>query len=348
MSKKEMIEKGLTKISTGNHTMIAIHKLIPHPKNSEIFPANDREQEELNASVKLHGVQVPIVVNMESLHGDWSEGMCTVISGHRRLIAAKTAGITEVPCDCRTIKSETEELLLLCALNVGRGFKDVYKIRLFKASKQFLYQLRVNPDLMRSAKDVAEEYQSLVYMSYAAGVKITKGVKTWKILQALFGFSEREQKALTWLADDDYREEMLATLAGVKGVKKSVIDDVRAKWVEVEKKALSEELPLKKAIKVVESYKREIEDFIAGKEKPAKKPIAEKPEKISVAKPFTMSFEAFEKRFGFLDGEISLALDGSEGAGECLVVSLAGENGDNKYVAFPTDYLKSLAQKVSK
>ena len=62
-----------------------IERLVPHPKNKEIY--GDTADDELLRSVRVHGVLTPITVTAGGV----------VVSGHRRLVAARAAGLTEVP-----------------------------------------------------------------------------------------------------------------------------------------------------------------------------------------------------------------------------------------------------------
>ena len=62
-----------------------LDQLKPHPKNAEIY--GDTADEDLWRSVREHGVLTPITVT----------AIGVVVSGHRRLVAARAAGLSEVP-----------------------------------------------------------------------------------------------------------------------------------------------------------------------------------------------------------------------------------------------------------
>ena len=62
-----------------------IDRLVPHPKNKEIY--GDTADEDLMRSVKEHGVLTPLTVTASGV----------VVSGHRRLVAARAAKLAEVP-----------------------------------------------------------------------------------------------------------------------------------------------------------------------------------------------------------------------------------------------------------
>jgi ParB family chromosome partitioning protein len=106
-----------------NIVMIAVEKLLPHKDN----PRKDLgDLAELSASIKENGIfQNLTVVPAE-------EGMYTVIIGHRRLAAAKKAGLTEVPCIIAEMdyKKQIGTMLLenmqrsdLTALEQAQGFQ---------------------------------------------------------------------------------------------------------------------------------------------------------------------------------------------------------------------------------
>lgn len=67
-----------------NIKMVAIGEVVPYEKNPRL---NDQAVGAVANSIKEFGFKVPIVV----------DGDCVVISGHTRLKAAKSLGLTEVP-----------------------------------------------------------------------------------------------------------------------------------------------------------------------------------------------------------------------------------------------------------
>lgn len=72
-------------------TTIAIEKLHPHPDNPRKVLG---DIDELAESIKANGILQNLTV--VPMNDDWTE--FTVIIGHRRLAAAKQAGLTELPC----------------------------------------------------------------------------------------------------------------------------------------------------------------------------------------------------------------------------------------------------------
>lgn len=78
---------------------LPVNQLYPHPDN----PRKELgDLSELAASIRANGVLqnltvVPRMVTGEITGKSWQDGY-TVIIGHRRLAAAKEAGLKEVPC----------------------------------------------------------------------------------------------------------------------------------------------------------------------------------------------------------------------------------------------------------
>lgn len=99
---------------------IAVNKLFPHPKN----PRKELgELTELSESIRLNGIwQNLTVVPAESDR----EERYTVIIGHRRLAAAKLAGLEYVPCLVSQMDEKTQLATMMCE-NVMRSDLTVYE-----------------------------------------------------------------------------------------------------------------------------------------------------------------------------------------------------------------------------
>ena len=96
---------------------IPIDLLKPHPKN----PRQElRGLVELEASIREKGVlQNLTVVRNKGALGEWN-GTFTVVIGHRRLAAAKEAGLIELPCVIAKL-TEEEQLTMMAAENMQRN-----------------------------------------------------------------------------------------------------------------------------------------------------------------------------------------------------------------------------------
>lgn len=107
--------------------MISVDKIYPHPDN----PRKDiGDVTELAASIKAKGVlqNLTVVPNMVTgnITGEtWQQGY-RVIIGHRRLAAAKLAGLTEVPCVIADL-SPREQFDTMMIENVQRADLTIYE-----------------------------------------------------------------------------------------------------------------------------------------------------------------------------------------------------------------------------
>ncbi|MCD7805407.1 MAG: ParB/RepB/Spo0J family partition protein [Oscillospiraceae bacterium] len=105
-------------------TYIPIDKLWPHPDN----PRKDLgDVSELADSIKANGVlqNLTVVKKYGELTGDF-DGHYTVIIGHRRLAAAKLAGLKELPCVVAEMTSG-EQLQTMLMENMQRSDLTVYE-----------------------------------------------------------------------------------------------------------------------------------------------------------------------------------------------------------------------------
>lgn len=100
-------------------TTIAIEKLHPHPQNPRKVIGDVTE---LAESIKANGILQNLTV--VPINDDWTE--FTVIIGHRRLAAAKQAGLTELPCAVVEM-SEKEQLSTMLTENMQRSDLTVYE-----------------------------------------------------------------------------------------------------------------------------------------------------------------------------------------------------------------------------
>lgn len=100
-------------------TTIAIEKLHPHPDNPRKVIG---DIDELADSIKASGILQNLTV--VPMNDDWTE--FTVIIGHRRLAAAKQAGLTELPCAVVEM-TEKEQLSTMLTENMQRSDLTVYE-----------------------------------------------------------------------------------------------------------------------------------------------------------------------------------------------------------------------------
>lgn len=109
---------------------IDVHKLCPHPDN----PRKDLgDLTELAASIKANGIyqNLTVVPLIGEITGKWDGESYRVIIGHRRLAAAKIAGLETVPC---VIAEMTEKQQIQTMLLENMQRKD---LKLYEEAQSF-------------------------------------------------------------------------------------------------------------------------------------------------------------------------------------------------------------------
>ena len=105
--------------------MLPIHTLHPHPDNPRKVVGDVNE---LAESIRANGVlqNLTVVPYFSPVHKRIIKGLYTVIIGHRRLAAAKLAGLDELPCVIVEM-SEKEQLSTMLTENMQRVDLTVYE-----------------------------------------------------------------------------------------------------------------------------------------------------------------------------------------------------------------------------
>ena len=175
-------------------TTIAIEKLHPHPDNPRKVLG---DIDELADSIKANGILQNLTV--VPMNDDWTE--FTVIIGHRRLAAAKQAGLTELPCAVVEM-TEKEQLSTMLTENMQRSDLTVYE-----QAKGF--QMLI--DLGDTVAEVAEK-------TGFSESKIRRRVKLCELDEEAFKESQIRQPTLqdydrlNQIKDIDVRNELLKSI----------------------------------------------------------------------------------------------------------------------------------------
>ena len=102
--------------------------LHPHPKNPR---KNLGDLTELTESIKKNGIMqnLTVIPGFYKKDGKWfnTDAEYTVIIGHRRLEAAKAAGLTEVPCRIYENLPENDQIATMLEENMQRNDLTVYE-----------------------------------------------------------------------------------------------------------------------------------------------------------------------------------------------------------------------------
>ena len=175
-------------------TTIAIEKLHPHPDNPRKVLG---DIDELAESIKASGILQNLTV--VPMNDDWTE--FTVIIGHRRLAAAKQAGLTELPCAVVEM-TEKEQLSTMLTENMQRSDLTVYEEA--KGCQLLL-------DLGDTVAEVAEK-------TGFSESKIRRRVKLCELDEEAFKESQLRQptladyERLNQIKDIDVRNELLTSI----------------------------------------------------------------------------------------------------------------------------------------
>ena len=105
--------------------LISIDRLHPHPDNPR---KNLGDLTELVAAIKAKGIlqNLTVVPYYSTQHQRIMQGLYTVIIGHRRMAAAKLAGLTEVPCVIAEMTPQ-EQFETMMVENIQRSDLTVYE-----------------------------------------------------------------------------------------------------------------------------------------------------------------------------------------------------------------------------
>jgi len=129
-----------------DYLYLDIDSLIPYRNQArKTFDVNSLK--ELAETIKQHGIRQPLTVILS----DPEKGIFEVVSGERRLRAAKLAGLTQVPCIILKDGSKAEEIAII--ENTQR--EDLHPVELYTAYKSLL-----DNGYCQNAAEIAEKTAS--------------------------------------------------------------------------------------------------------------------------------------------------------------------------------------------
>lgn len=132
-SEKEM---EIVKTIAGSEIELDVDKLVPYKKHTYLVKDNE-DMDALVESIRDYGIFMPILVRKIG------SGMYEVIAGHRRLHAAKKAGLKKVPCKVVELDDNMADIQMVDT-NLHRSDKNIspsekarsYRLRKDAAIKQ--------------------------------------------------------------------------------------------------------------------------------------------------------------------------------------------------------------------
>jgi|GEM_PF-2759756 len=193
---------------------IPISEIAPHPLQEEIYGETIIEDEFI-ASIKDKGIIVPIIItplnseNHKSFQKEqsdptFSDKKYICISGHRRIKGAISAGLEVVPAIIRKYENDDEILAALLISNFNREKNNTQRINEFLYYKQILCQL----GKVHKSKGIYENtiFENDEFLTFVKNLKIApeKPINAIEIIKDICGYSEREQRYMTVIFDDNY------------------------------------------------------------------------------------------------------------------------------------------------
>lgn len=136
-----LIPAGESRLPESSVTLIATHLISPNPRQPRAR-FDPEELSELAASIREHGVIQPLILTRGPQPGGY-----TLIAGERRLMAARQAGLREVPA---ILREATEQQLVALALveNVQRA--DLGPLETAEAYRQLAEEFNLSHEAIAS------------------------------------------------------------------------------------------------------------------------------------------------------------------------------------------------------
>lgn len=170
----------------------------------QVHPAVDNvrrrlgDTRDLAASILSVGIVEPLLVTPRPD----GEGGYTVVAGHRRLVAARAAGLVEVPCTVRTL-TDLERVEIMVAENLARAGLSVME----EASGYFRmaeFGLTVKDLAKRLGRSVPHIKARLAFLELPKAVqaKVDSGTVTVSEATALLALKDQPEVIVRLLADD--------------------------------------------------------------------------------------------------------------------------------------------------
>ncbi len=157
--KMTSIDELLCVPSTEGTTDIEVEAIYPF-ENHPFKVLDDEKMDELVESIKVNGVLTPVIVRPDD------EGTYEMISGHRRLHAAKRAGFRKVPAIVKEVTDDEATIMMVDA--------NVQREEILPSEKAFAYKMRY--DAMRRQVGRPSKNSSQVGTNLRADDELAKQV----------------------------------------------------------------------------------------------------------------------------------------------------------------------------
>lgn len=255
-----------------------IEDIADFPQQTEIYGESIIE-EEFIASVKEFGVITPVVLCESEEIMPECEKPYICISGHRRLLASRTAERKSVPGILRKYSQSVKENLDLATIefltcNMQREKSERTRLKEFLTYKQKLCRFT-------QAKGNKRTWENTIFENEAVSRILRTAIKeedlssaslnSYDILKEATGYTEYEQKALVVLFDGDWLQKRLDKLRNL-GISIKAEEELQSLRDLAAGKYEAGEISLNNAVEEVKKLFKDAEKKLLPKEK-KEKPI---------------------------------------------------------------------------
>lgn len=155
--KMTSIDELLCVPSTEGTTDVEVEAICPF-ENHPFKVLDDEKMDELVESIKANGILTPVIVRPDD------EGTYEMISGHRRLHAAKRAGLRKVPAIIKEVTDDEATIMMVDA--------NVQREEILPSEKAFAYKMRYDAMKRQAGRPSKNSYQ--VGTNYRADEELAK------------------------------------------------------------------------------------------------------------------------------------------------------------------------------
>lgn len=239
-------------------TELPVTQLKPHPRNPRLDVG---DVSELAESVRKNG----IMQNLTVIPTDETMKEFTVLIGHRRLAAAKAAGLDKVPCRVIFDMSDAEQVSMMLEENMQRNDLTVYE-------QAWGFQMMFDfGETVESIADKTGFNESTIYHRLNLA-KLDRDTLRGKVDDPDYQINIKDLQLLEKISDIEKRNQILKSSRSSSDIKwkvDSYIADEERKQFHDKFKKLYERLGIRKATSNEDSYRwhhKRIKDFYMNEE----------------------------------------------------------------------------------
>lgn len=185
-------------------TEILVEEIYPF-ENHPFKVVDDEKMEELVESIRHNGILTPVIVRPDD------EGGYEMISGHRRLFAAKKLGLLMIPA---TIKEMTDDDAVIAMVD-----SNIQREEILPSEKAFAYRMRYEAMRKKAGRpsknnssQVGRNFQTDVVLAQEVGEsrnQIHRYIRLTEVIPELLALIDRGNIAIQTGVDISYMDEKI-------------------------------------------------------------------------------------------------------------------------------------------